>query len=96
MVIGGAHAFRAGLAERGERGINQFRIDLAQVLVANAEGLERTRPVIFHQHIGGGDKLPEDFAALFRFQVQGDGTLVGPLGEKAGAHASMVQLVVGA
>ena len=96
VVVGGAFALRAALTEGGEGRVDQFRIYLAQVFVAEAELFEGAGTVVFDQHIGRGDEFLQDFAALLGFQVQRDRPLVGALGEEAGAHQRVVEVVVGA
>ena len=96
MIVRGLLAPRAALTEGRERRVDQLRIDLAQIFVAEAQRLERTGPVVLHQHVGGGDQFLQDLAALLGLQVQRDGALVGTLRQEAGAHVGVVQHVVAA
>jgi hypothetical protein len=84
------------LAESRERRVDQARIDLGQIVVTEAERLERAGAIVFHEHVGGRDQLLEDLAAAFGLQVERDRTLVRGLGEEAGAHLGIVQRLVGA
>ena len=96
MVIGRHLAARPVLAERGHRGVDQPGIDLGQHVVAKAQRLERSRPVVLHQHVGGRDELFQHLPSRLGLQVQRDRSLVGSLGQEASAHQFVVQVVIGA
>jgi hypothetical protein len=84
------------LSERRERGIDEPRVDRAEHVVPEPERLKRTRPVILHKSVRRGDEPLEDLAVAFRLQVQGDGALVGGLGQKRRPHVDAVEGLVGA
>ena len=96
VIVGGLVAARAVLAEGRERRVDQPRIDLRQILVAEAERLERAGPVVLDEHVGGRDQLLQDLAAALGLQVERDRALVRGLRQEAGAHLGVVQFLVGA
>src|SRR5262249_55873638 len=93
---GGLWAARTVLAEGRERGVDQPRIDRRQRVVAQAQRVERARPVVLHEHVGGGDELFEDVAIRLRLEVEGDRALVGSLRQEGGARVAAVGRLGGA
>ena len=88
VVVGGLPAARPVLAERRERGVDQPRIDRREILVAEAERVERAGPIVLDEHVGGGGQLLQGRAILLVLQVERDRALVGGLGQEAGAHVA--------
>src|SRR5712672_2514606 len=66
----------AALAEARDAAIDDARIDLAQILVVDAEPLLHVRPEILHHHVVLLDQPPEHREPLGRLQVQRDAALV--------------------
>ena len=96
VIVGGLRPTRAVLAEGGEGGVDQPRIDRRERLVAKPQRLERSRPIVLDEDVGGGGKLLEDVAIRRLFQIERDRTLVGGLREERGAHVATVERLVGA
>jgi hypothetical protein len=96
VVIGGLAAARPVLAEGGEAGVDQPRIDRRQRRVAKAERVEGAGAIVLHEDIGRGGQAADDVASLRGLQIDGDRPLVRRLGEKSRPHLAPVQLGVGA
>ncbi len=94
VVVGRLVSARAVLSEGGHRAVDQLRIDLLHVFVADAEGRECAGPVILDHDVGVLDELLEDRAAALLLQVEGDGPLVRALRHEAGSHVPPVQCAV--
>ena len=50
---------------------------------------------VFDNNVGKPHQAPKKFFSLLVFQVQGDRTLSGVLGEKGGTHLSLVKRRIG-
>ena len=96
MVIGGLLAPHPVLAERRDRTVDEPRIDLEQILIAEPQRLERAGSIVLHQHVGFGDELLKNLAAFFGFEVEGYRLLVRALRQERGAHVAPVERPVGA
>ena len=64
QVIAGAGGIGAGLAEAGDRGIDQPGVDLAAVLIGEAQPGHDAGAVVFQQNVGRGHQLGKGFLAL--------------------------------
>ena len=69
-------ALRPGLAEAGERGIDQPWMRVAQVLPAQAHAFAQLERKVRHQHVGARDQALERGASFGMVQIEGDGALV--------------------
>ena len=96
MVVSGLVAARPVLAKGRDRAVNQPRVQRRHRLVAEAERLERSRPVILNHNIGAGHKPLQDLSPGFGLQIERDRALVRSLGQKAGPHARAVQRPIAA
>ncbi len=96
VIVGGLLPARAVLAESRERRIDEARVDLRQVLVAEAQRVERAGAIVLDEHVGCRDQLLQDFAAAFGLEIERDRALVRGLREKARAHLAVIQFLVGA
>ena len=75
--VGGELGGGAGLAEAGDGGVDQPRIDLLQNIVVQAEAGHDAGPEIFHQHIDLGDQFFDDGNRFRSLQVQHQAALAG-------------------
>src|SRR5690606_17992231 len=65
----GPLAVRAGLAVARDADHDQLRVDLAEPIPAEPPALQRARPEVLHQDVGGGDQAPRDLLPLRLAQV---------------------------
>ena len=96
MIVSGLLAARPVLAECRKRRIDQPRIDLGEILVAEPERLKGPGAIVLDEHVGRRDQLFQNLAAALGLQVERDGALVRSLRQEAGAHLAIVQFLVGA
>ena len=82
-------AIRAVLAEAGNAGVDQARIDRAQRLVIDAEPVLDVGPVIFDQHVGLAHQALQNLDALFAFEVERHRALVAVQILKVGGIARL-------
>ena len=76
LIEAGPVSIRAGLAEAGNAGINEPRVDLRQRLVVDAKPLLHVRTEILDHDIGLLDHALERGQALRRFEVERHAALV--------------------
>ena len=70
----------------GDRHIHQPRIDAAQLLVAEAVLLGRTRTEVLSEYLGTRDQLVQYLAPLLRLQVERDALHAAVVGFEVGAR----------
>ena len=75
-VVAGQRRHRPGLAEAGDRAVDQPRVDRLQALVIEPEALEVADLVVLDQHVGGLDQLADDLLPLGLGMVERDRALV--------------------
>ena len=95
VVEGAVTALRSGLAEAGNRAVDDVRIHRPEVVVAETEPLHCAGAEVLHDHVGVPRQGLEDLPALRGLQIQRHGPLVGGLGLEVGAHAGVAQRVDG-
>ena len=67
-----------------QRAINDFRLQLFEIGVAETQFLHRTESEILGHHVGAGYQFQHQFPPLFRLQIDGDAFFVTVVaGEKA-------------
>ena len=71
-VVAGALAVRPGLAEAGDRAVDEARIDRLQVVVAEAVAREVADLVVLDQHVALRGELAHDRLALRLREIDGD------------------------
>src|SRR5690606_19108454 len=71
-IVSGSVPVRAGLAEAGNRDIDDARIDRRYLVRPEAEPFHRARTEAFQKDIGRSDKVPQRLAAAFALQVKAD------------------------
>ena len=91
LVVGRLQGVRAGLAEAGDGAVDQLRVQCGQDLVAQAQAVHDAGAEVLHQDVGVQDQLLEQVLAFGALGVEGDGVLVGVLGQEAGAHQRLVE-----
>ena len=64
------------IAEAGELGIDEARVDLAQILEAEPGARHHRRPIILDQHVDAGGELDEQRLSLGLLVIEGDALLV--------------------
>ena len=77
-AVAAAPGIRARLTESGDAHHHEPGIDLREVRVAQAPPLERPRPVILDDDVGGARKFAEEFLPARLGKSQGDEPLVAP------------------
>lgn len=86
-IVAGAVTVRAGLAEAGDRGIDEARVGGTEGLRADAESLGDAGTEIFNDYIGlCGDALGE-FAVRSEFQIENGAFLIAVQPQEVGAYA---------
>ena len=70
VIVSRLSAARALLAERGHGAVDQPRIELLQILVAQAQRLERAGAVILDEHVRILRQRLEDLAPLLRLEIE--------------------------
>ena len=78
------------LAVAGQRDVDQPRVDLRQGVVADAEAIGDTRPVVFDQHVRLTDHLPRPFESARRLEVEHNGAFAPVPRPEAGMCARRV------
>ena len=86
-VVAGALGVRAGLAEAGDRAVDQARIGLRQALVVEAVFLQPADLVVLDQNVGLLRQLDDERAAPLACDVDGDRLLAPVGGHEIGALA---------
>ena len=76
VIIRSLLTARPTMTEGGDGAIDQPRIDLQQILIAQAQSREGAGAEIFHQHIGAHDQLAENLARRFLLQIKRHAPLV--------------------
>ena len=76
LVKAGPARIRAGLAEAGDAGQDDARVDGAQVLISQAQSRLDVRAPVLDHHVGGGDQAAQHGQAFRLLQVQRQRTLV--------------------
>ena len=67
---------RALLAKARTRAVDEFLVQFRQVLVAEAKAGQRTKPKVFHQHVGARGKPAGDLDTGFCLEVCGDAQFI--------------------
>ncbi len=70
LIVCGLKSVRAGLAETGNRAIDQARVDFGQFFIGKAQPVHDAGAEVFHQHIGRPDQFPEYFFRFCDFEIQ--------------------------
>jgi hypothetical protein len=76
LVDARALSVRAVLAETGDAGVHQARIDFAQRRVVDAQARLHIRAEVLHHHVGLGGEPAKGCRSLRRLQVERDAALV--------------------
>ena len=76
MIIRGLFTARPTMAKGRDGAIDQPRIELQQILIAQAQSRKGTRAKIFHQHISAHDQLTENLTRCFLLQIKRHAALV--------------------
>ena len=84
------------MTEGGDGAIDQPRIDLQQILIAQAQSREGAGAEIFHQHISAGNQLAENLARFCLLQIKRHAALVRPLRQVIAAHARAIEIPIAA
>ena len=87
-VVAGFGAGRTGLAEAGDRAVDQARVDLGQCLVAQTESVHHAGAEVFHDDVGLCGELQDDVSGGGLLQVQGQAFLVAVHRDERGRHVS--------
>ena len=95
LVVGGIVAQRAVHAEAGDGAIDHVRLDLAQLVIAEAEPVHDARTEILDDSIGGGHQPAKQLLAGGGLQIDGDRALAGVLRQERHAHQPLVQFGIG-
>ncbi len=74
-IVAGAGAIGPGMAEAGDRAIDQPRIDRGEILPAEPVALERADLEILDQHVGLGGETAHEVGALGIREIDGDRAL---------------------
>ena len=64
------------IAETGELGVDEARVDLAQIFKAESGARHHRRPVILDQHVDAGDELEKQPLSFGLLVIEGDALLV--------------------
>src|SRR5262245_4667200 len=90
-IIAGPVTKRPVRAERGDRAVDETRIDLAGAIPSEAELLEDTGPKRLHEHVRTADQSLDDRASLRGLHVDGQATLVAIDAHEGGAFLAPVR-----
>ncbi len=85
QVVPGPVGVRAGLAEAGDAGVDQPRVEPGEGLVVDAEPLRHARAEVLHHDVGRPHQPVERRQVLGRLQVEADAALVPVQGEEGAA-----------
>ncbi len=94
VVVSRAMPDRAVLSIGRDRTVNEAGIEVADIVVANAQRRGRTGLKIFDKDISAGDQLFQNLRALRGFEVEGNRFFVGVLGQKTRSHLCLGELGV--
>src|SRR5215217_778330 len=75
-----------------EGAVHEVRPLLGDLLVAEAQALHRTRPVVLDDDVGLADQTPHDLPAFFGAQINAQAALVAPAKEKEDANPVQIRL----
>ena len=70
LIVAGAVAIGAALAEAGDAGVDDPRVDRAERLVVDAEAVLHVGPEVLDDHVGAGGELLEDLDAARVLEVE--------------------------
>ena len=76
LVVAGATAFRAVVAETADGQNDQSRIEFGQPLGRESESIENSGAEVLHENIGAADEIFEGRAPTVGFQIERDRLLV--------------------
>ncbi len=79
LQLAGAVLGGTPLAALAQPYVDQSRVNLGELAVANAPLVELARRVVLHQDVGLESQAAQDLLPFLRLQVQGDGQLVAAL-----------------
>ena len=79
-VVAGTRCIGSGLAEPGDRAVDQARVEAAQAGVVQAIACQASGLEVFHQHVALAGQFADEFLALGRGHVHGDRALVAVAG----------------
>ena len=80
---------RPGLAEAGDRAVDQTRVGRAHCVVAEAQALDHAAAEVLHEHVAGAEQLHALRPALGRLQVDDHALLVHVHRQVVGAHPAL-------
>ena len=81
IIVAGLRCARPGLAEPGDRTIDNARIDRSQIIVAEPLIGEIANLEVFDKHVRGCGQITDDLAALIGGDIQGQ-RLLAPVGRQ--------------
>ncbi len=91
LVVPGAPALGAVVAEPGDREHHEPRVQLVQPADREAEPIENPRPEVLQEHVGPLDESAQQILALGRLEVGSDGLLVAVAGQEVRRHRVVVR-----
>ena len=93
-VVTGPVLVRTGLAETGNRAVNQSGIELGQIVITQTVARQITHLVIFHQHVNAFRQLAYQLLSLRLAQVHRDRFLAAIGGAEIGTLLRLAALFV--
>ena len=84
LVVAGAAALGAVVAEAGDGEDHQAGVQLVERVEAEAEPVEHAGAEVLDQDVGPPDKVEQDLPVVLGLQVEGDGLLVAVGGQEVG------------
>jgi hypothetical protein len=95
VVVAGALAVGPGLAEAGDRAVDELRVEHAQVFVGEAVLGQPTHLVVLDHHVRVGGELAGDLLPLLIGKIEGQRALAPIAGQVVGGGIGVVALEIG-